>query len=459
MRFSIFFLFFSAVVSAEPLPPILDFYPECSSTAPQLLVFSSKMDTKGELVDLGTDPRFSELLKQLQTEAAAKNAQALTIENIDKTYPMLGKVRYEGDQSVDLKITAKLFNFCQENTALSKQQPPYNALGQKVIATTNIVSIDAQQIVIEKVIKAPVYKEPDNHLVSLEQGIAGVIPGQTKSEIITLLGSPSVAIQLKNAGELWGYGRKIWLKFDEHLEWISTDSGLLSTEGLNNIDVVDAFDNSDWSIEGKVRLKTELVELQQKLPSQFQKTGELQMTKQQSQRRLTLDYQKLKNYSANTTQTLLMNFTLSDGSKTGPKVPDYSAKALSSWLTQATQQPESAEEKLKQLQIPLHRFERGIKGSWIAAGNHLLLQYQGKVLTKIRVGGSIFKQQGDNTELSQLVLAAGFPITKAQFQAKYPDALDSGYELTVYEGTQSIVAGFASEDENAPIESLELTLI
>lgn len=459
MRFPILFLLFSTAVSAESLPPILDYYPACFDEPAQSLLFNSKMDTKGQLVDLGTDPRFSEVLRQLQLEAAAKDAQALTIESIDKTYPILGKVRYEGDQSVDLKITAKLFRFCKNNIALSKQQPPYNALGQKIIMTSTIVSIDAQQIVIEKPVKEPVYKDPDNYIVSLDQGVAGVIPGQTKSSVLALLGSPSAVIKLQNSAELWGYGRKIWLKFDEHLQWISTDSDLLSTEGLNNLDIVDTFDNSDWSIEGKIRLKTELTALQQQLPSQFQKSGAFELVKKQNQRSLTLDYQQLKNYNTNTTETLLINFTLAEGEKTQAKVPDYSAAALSNWLKLATQTQDTDIEKLKQQQIPLHQFTRGIKGSWIAAGNHLLLQYQEKMLTKVRIGGSVFKQESNKTELRQLVLAAGFPVTKAQFQAKYPDAVDSGYELTLYKGTQSIVAGFSSEEANAQIESLELTLI
>ena len=199
--------------------------------------------------------------------------------------------------------------------------------------------------------------------------------------------------------------------------------------------------------------------MQQQLPSQFQKSGAFELVKKQNQRSLTLDYQPLKNYNTNTTETLLINFTLAEGVKTQAKVPDYSAAALSNWLKLATQTQDSDIEKLKQQQIPLHQFTRGIKGSWIAAGNHLLLQYQEKTLTKVRIGGSVFKQESNKTELRQLVLAAGFPVTKAQFQAKYPDAVDSGYELTLYKGTQSIVAGFSSEEANAQIESLELTLI
>jgi hypothetical protein len=330
-----------------------------------------------------------------------------------------------------------------------------------VVKTTTLFSLASPQIVIQKPSTEPLYKEPESYLVSLQHGIAGVSPGQTKAEVKNLFGHPSVTIQLQNNGELWGYGRKIWLKFDEKLQWISTDSELLSTEGLNSIELVDGYDNSDWAVEGKVRLKSHLTELQTKLPDQFRPSGELQLTRQHNQRSLTLNYQQLKNYTANTTETLLMDFTLADGAKTPAKVPQYPVAVVADWLKQATQNPELGLETLKQQQVPLHQFERGLSGNWIAAGNHLLLQYQDQTqsrLSKVQVGESVFLKQDDPTETKQLLRAAGFLLTKAEFMTRYPDASDSGYEISVYRDTHSIVASFSSEDDKSQIEKLELTL-
>jgi hypothetical protein len=462
MRLSFLAFVATSAVSAESLPPILDYYPECYSKPVQSLQFSSKLDTKGKLVDLGTDPRFAEVLTQLQKAAAERNAQALSIEDLKKIYPILGQVGYEGEQSVELKITATLYSFCPDNNKLRSQSTPYNAQGQKVIKTAKLVSIASQQIVIEKPSIEPLYKEPESYLVSLQHGIAGVSPGQTKAEIKTLFGHPSVTIQLQNNSELWGYGRKIWLKFDEKLQWISTDSELLSTEGLNSIELVDGYDNSDWTVEGKVRLKSHLAELQTQLPDQFRPSGELQLTRQHNQRSLTLNYQQLKNYTTNTTETLLMDFTLADGAKIPAKVPQYPVAAVADWLKQAMQNHELGVETLKQQQVPLHQFERGLNGNWIAAGNHLLLQYQDQAhsrLSKVQVGESVFLQRDDPTEIKQLLKAAGFPLTKAEFMTRYPDASDSGYEVSVYRDTHSIIASFSSEDDKAQIEKLELTLL
>jgi hypothetical protein len=119
-------------------------------------------------------------------------------------------------------------------------------------------------------------------------------------------------------------------------------------------------------------------------------------------------------------------------------------------------------ESLKQQQVPLHQFERGLNGNWIAAGNHLLVQYQDQLhsrLNKVLVGDSIFMRQDDPTEVKQLLQAAGFPLTKAEFMSRYPDASDSGYEVSVYSDTLSIIASFSSEDDKAQIEKLELTLL
>lgn len=461
MRLSFLALVVTSAVSAESLPPILDYYPECYSEPAQSLQFSRKLHTKGEQVDLSSDPRFAEILTQLQRTAAERNAQALSIKDIKKIYPSLGQKGYKSEQSVELKITATLYNFCPDNNKLSSQSAPYNAQGQKVVKTTTLFSLASPQIVIQKPSTEPLYKEPESYLVSLQHGIAGVSPGQTKAEVKNLFGHPSVTIQLQNNGELWGYGRKIWLKFDEKLQWISTDSELLSTEGLNSIELVDGYDNSDWAVEGKVRLKSHLTELQTKLPDQFRPSGELQLTRQHNQRSLTLNYQQLKNYTANTTETLLMDFTLADGAKTPAKVPQYPVAVVADWLKQATQNPELGLETLKQQQVPLHQFERGLSGNWIAAGNHLLLQYQDLTqsrLSKVQVGESVFLKQDDPTETKQLLKAAGFLLTKAEFMTRYPDASDSGYEISVYRDTHSIVASFSSEDDKSQIEKLELTL-
>ncbi len=100
-------------------------------------------------------------------------------------------------------------------------------------------------------------------------------------------------IQLQD-GELWSYGRTLWLKFAEQLQWVSTNPELMSTEGFNTVDIVDAYDNSLWSIEGEVTLKTPLTELEQKLPSQFHQTDEQQFVKKNKQFNLVLDYRKSK---------------------------------------------------------------------------------------------------------------------------------------------------------------------
>ena len=157
-----------------------------------------------------------------------------------------------------------------------------------------------------------------------------------------------------------------------------------------------------------------------------------------------------------------MNFTLADGVKTPAEIPEYPVAAVADWLKQASQNPELGIESLKQQQVPLHQFERGIKGNWIAAGNHLLVQYQDQQhsrLNKIQVGASIFMRQANSTEVKQLLQAAGFPLTKAEFMTRYPEASDSGYEVSLYSDTVSIIASFSSEDAKAQIEKLELTLM
>lgn len=461
MRILLLFLLASTTVSAEAeLPPILDFYPECYAETPSSLTFTSdKIVTKHKLINLETDPRYAEILKQLQAKAASQNAQALTIEKVEKIEKIqntTGALRPKAPYSLEVKITAKLVSFCSNNTALGMQQPPYNAQGHKINVISRVMSSDTT-IIFAKPPEDAVYKTPENYVVSLDQGVAGVKPGQTRSVVNSLLGDPSVKIQLQD-GELWSYGRTLWLKFAEQLQWVSTNPELMSTEGFNTIDIVDAYDNSLWSIEGEVTLKTPLTELEQKLPSQFRQTDEQQFVKKNKQFNLVLDYRKSKKYHIDPSRTILSDFTLAKGDKTIAKVPSYPATALAAWLQQAVKTPDISINTL-QNQIPLHQFDRGTKGSWVAAGNYLLLQYKDNRLTKVLIADSLFKQKTDTTEFLQLVNAAAIPATRAQFMAKYPDAIESGYDLTFYQGARSVVASFNSEDKDAQIERLELTLI
>lgn len=117
---------------------------------------------------------------------------------------------------------------------------------------------------------------------------------------MALLEQPSVQIQLNNQQQMWGYGRKLWLTFADTLLWISTESDLLSNCALNRIDLRDAYDNSSWSIEGKVPLKSQKSMVQATLPGQFQKQAGY-LVQQHNQRQLVLQFESFKNNNTKTT--------------------------------------------------------------------------------------------------------------------------------------------------------------
>ena len=100
---------------------------------------------------------------------------------------------------------------------------------------------------------------------------------------------------------------------------------------------------------------------------------------------------------------------------------------------------------------------KGIDGSWLVAGNYLSLQYSHDRLAKLRLGESMFGQHNAK-ELQQLVVAAGYPLTKAEFMTKSPDAFDSGHEIQLYLDNKTLVAVFNSESDAAVIKELVLTL-
>jgi hypothetical protein len=444
---------FSATLAAAPLPEILDYYPECFSGQTELAVVSARLKTDDPMAGLSAVAGFQQLLQQLQQQAAASGAEALTIEKIDKSAPVQFQKRYNDGHTATVKISAKLLHYCADNKTLSERQPPYNSMGQKIIKSTKLLSIAAKQIVIQHDAPVDLYKDPANYIVSVQQGVAGVLPGQSKAQVMALLGQPSVQIQLNNQQQMWGYGRKVWLTFADTLLWISTDSDLLSNYALNRIDLRDAYDNTNWSIEGKVPLKSRESLVLAKLPGQFQKQAGY-LVQQQNQLKLALQFESFKNNNSNTTEQLLTGFTLSGAEKTAAGMATYSSQQLEHWLQRL-----SANSDVISLpaQIPVHQLHRGTDGSWLLVGNYLSLQYSHDRLAKLHLGESMFGQH-DTKELHQLIVAAGYPLTKAEFMTKYPDAFDSGYELQLYLDDKTLVAVFNSEAGTAVIEELVLTI-
>ncbi|MBU1620414.1 MAG: hypothetical protein KJ556_08865 [Gammaproteobacteria bacterium] len=448
---------FSATLAAAPLPDILDYYPECFSEHTDPAVVSARLKTDDPMAGLSAVPGFRQLLQQLQEQAAASGAETLTIEKIEKSAPVKFQNRYNDGHTATIKISAKLLNYCADNKTLSDSQPPYNSMGQKIIKSTKLISIAAKQLVIQHEAPADLYKDPANYIVSVQQGVAGVLPGKSKTQVMALLGQPSVQIQLNNQQQMWGYGRKLWLTFADTLLWISTDPDLLSNYALNRIDLRDAYDNSSWSIEGKVPLKSQESTVLATLPGQFKKQAGY-WVQQQSQLKLALQFESFKNNNSNTTEQLLTGFTLSGADKTAVTTATYSSEPIQNWLEQLKDSPDPGSDlKSLQSQVPVHQLHRGIDGSWLVAGNYLSLQYSHNRLAKLRLGQSMFGQH-NTKELHQLIVAAGYPLTKAEFMARYPDAFDSGYEIQLYQEDKTLVAVFNSEAETAVIEELVLTL-
>ncbi|MDR7121864.1 hypothetical protein [Rheinheimera soli] len=448
---------FSATLAAAPLPEILDYYPECFSGQTELAVASVRLKTDDPIAGLSAAPGFQQLLQQLQQKAAASGAEALTIEKIEKSAPVQFQNRHNDDHTATVKVSAKLLHYCADNKTLSERQPPYNSSGNKIIKSTKLISIAAKQIVIQHDTPADLYKDPANYIVSVQQGVAGVLPGQSKAQVMALLGQPSIQIQLNNQQQMWGYGRKLWLTFADTLLWISTDSDLLSNYALNRIDLRDAYDNTNWSIEGKVPLKSRESVVLATLPGQFQKQAGY-LVQQQNQRQLALQFESFKNNNSNTTEQLLTGFTLSGAEKTAATTATYSSQPIQNWLQQLKGSPDPGSDlNSLQSQVPVHQLHRGTDGSWLLVGNYLSLQYSHERLAKLHLGESMFGQH-DTKELHQLIVAAGYPLTKAEFMTKYPDAFDSGYELQLYLDDKTLVAVFNSEAETAVIEELTLTL-
>ncbi|RVT46785.1 hypothetical protein EMM73_07905 [Rheinheimera sediminis] len=165
---------FCATLAAAALPEILDYYPECFSGHTEPAVVSARLKTDDAMAELSAVPRFQQLL--LQQKAAASGADALTIEKVAQSAPVQFQNRHNDDHTATVKVTAKLLNYCADNTTLSDSEPPYNSSGHKIIKSTKLISVTAKQLLIHQSAPVDLDKDPANYIVSVQQAVAGVVP-------------------------------------------------------------------------------------------------------------------------------------------------------------------------------------------------------------------------------------------------------------------------------------------
>ena len=264
--FLVLFSFFSLAQAKSELPPILDYYPNCSYEV--IDKTKIKIITETPLSIKIVD----KLLEKIQIRAKKADADAviLTAKKVKK-YKNIRKGsgnsnnsnnsavfsrKASGETKYLVRYHAELINLCEENSDEKRKRTPLNHQGLRIIDTkSKVISTISHTITIASKV---VTKRPtiNNDEVSLKHGVYGVEIGSSYQHVIDMLGKPSVKLKVMVNEVVLGYGRRHWFYFQsDKLVNIQNNSAYLSQDMINKVPTLDFFDDFLWQINQKVVYK------------------------------------------------------------------------------------------------------------------------------------------------------------------------------------------------------------
>jgi len=262
----VLFPFFCLAETKSELPPILDYYPNCSYEMVDETNVRIITDTPL------SDKVVSKLLERIQVKALNADAEAviLTAKKVKKHRDIAKGVgasnnsnnsaiftrKAGGDTKYLVRFHAELINLCKENSDKKRKRAPLNHQGNKIIdATSKVISTSSHTITIASKVIA---KRPNmsNDEVSLKHGVYGVKIGSSYQHVIDMFGEPSVKLKVMVNEVVLGYGRRHWFYFQsDKLVKVQNNPAYLSQDMVNKVPTLDFFDDFLWQVNQKVVYK------------------------------------------------------------------------------------------------------------------------------------------------------------------------------------------------------------
>lgn len=287
------------------LPPILDYYPNCSYEVVEKT--KVKIITKTPL----SSKVVNKLLKKIRVKARNANADAVILtakevkKHVDPAKGLMGSnsgnnnailiKNAAGQNNYIIRYHAELINLCDNNNEVNndnkQKRTPLNHQGMKIIsAKPQVVGTRNKTMIIAREVKVdrPVIS---NDEVSLENGIYGIDIGSSYQHVVSMLGKPSVTLKLMVDEVVLGYGRRHWFYFQSNkLVKIQNNSVYLSQDLVNRIPFFDFFDDFPWQINKKIVYKMPLEDVKAALNISAELNNQDQIVLKNHKNTLTLNF-------------------------------------------------------------------------------------------------------------------------------------------------------------------------
>lgn len=448
----------NATEQAAPLPPILNYHPLCE---PTVLKEHSQIRYLEGFKEGDADSAATlkaDLLKNLRQKAAAQNADALILNKVQSSTEYVSN----NLSLVRLKIEAKasFLKFCPSNSELSTRPTRWNEDGmmQALDATSYRFSLTSSGPASPTPATA---SPPLSQDISLATGVFGIQPGMSKMQVEQLTGKADAEIQLQNGLTAHGYGRQLWLIFNETLLQIQTDRRFLSGYGQNLLALHDHFDSNDWRVAAKVKYKTTLADVRQQLP-EVTDAGSDQLQLKNQHHQLLLTFDKYNPAHQQPAVSMLTGFILKNAhEKLRPLQLPIVKPELYYGVLQQLQPKQIQQSPLWSAlsippALPQHQFKTD-KEQWRILGDYLQLQVEDDQVKKLRIADSIFYRPEQPSVFLELYQALGLPVQKQQLLDMFSDGELYHQQFNLYRDSFQLQISFDSDADDAKPEEVILS--
>ena len=443
-----------ATAATAPLPPILNFHPLCEPTVIKEQSQIRYLNNYQEGDQERAASTKADVLLSLQQKAAASGADALIINKVHTSAEYqsndlsLPRLKIEG--------TASFIKFCSNNHQLSTRPTRWSADGsiQTAGATSYRFSLtsSAQAAPAQAALLPTLSQE-----VSLSNGVFGVQLGMDRMQVEQLFGQADAEIQLHSGLTALGYGRQLWLIFNDTLQQIQTDRRFLSGYGQNLLELHDHFDSNQWLLDGTVQHKTTLADVRLQLPKVTDAgSDQLQLNNQQHQ--LLLTFEKFNPVHQQPAVSMLTGFMLKNAKqKLMPlQLPTVKPELYRGVLQQLQPQQIQQSPRWSALSIPAelpqHLFHTE-KEQWRILGDYLQLQFEDDQVKKLRIADSIFYRPEQPSIFLELYQSLGLPVRKQHLLGMFSDGELYHQQFNLYRDSFHLQVSFDSDADDAkPVE-------
>ncbi|WP_137225814.1 hypothetical protein [Shewanella sp. MEBiC00475] len=452
------------VMAANKLPPILDFYPECTpqviNTASDRVVYDidlALLKQTNSSVMAHSEAYLQQALVGIQHKAELAGADAVIIDRLN-----VGSV----DRSVDLKddngrvnsnvkqiivlSTVQHIKLC-EDQQLTKNPTPYNSKGKSLSFTETLVTL-AMPEKEDLLIQAQKHNAPKADITT--NSAYGVHIGDTLDELQQALGPHSIQLQFRDGTMVYGYGRSLWFFVENaKIAMISQEQGMLNGHGKNQITLSENYDHDDWVIVGKVHQGDELQTVAKHL-SLRKNNGYYTVKGESSQ--LILQFEDYKESITKEAVSKLNNFSIMPIATSKKNHQVNFANFDNIDIAKIIALDDKQAHTLQPQQL-INQIQLSENGPMVFVNNNVLLGIndQGTV-NRIKVTESMLASQ-DINEFNKVLANYQIPATKSALLVRYPNAEDNFDNVMISEGNLLMSVNFDSYDDDAQLIDLTLS--